>query len=247
MTINGFSCNSPEVIFSFLIIPRWVFLKWVGECNSSDFPWRISCSSPRSRHSRVKVGVLRRHSHPKILTVSSVIWNIYFSLLVGVNTSFALSLRAWSSDASICSHSSMSATKMSPFQILPACNAHPTNIPGKTFDPNWCSLDWSFADRGRYPTIAPNGITGPSKWHSEPPFLWCLPIRPEILNVSQKAVTFQESPTIRYPDRTAEVPSFTLRTALSAIPFVSDLCGVDVQWFQDNSSQDMPNSKEMSV
>ena len=30
------------------------------------------------------------------------------------------------------------------------------------------------------------------------------------------------------PDRnnTAEVPSFTLRTALSAIPFVSDLCGV---------------------
>ena len=33
-------------------------------------------------------------------------------------------------------------------------------------------------------------------------------------------------PTIRYPDRTAEstadVPSFVLRTALSAIPFVSD-------------------------
>ena len=28
---------------------------------------------------------------------------------------------------------------------------------------------------------------------------------------------------------TAEVPSFTLRTALSAIPFISDLCGVDVQ------------------
>ena len=27
----------------------------------------------------------------------------------------------------------------------------------------------------------------------------------------------------------AEVPSFTLRTALSAIPSVSDLCGVDVQ------------------
>ena len=33
-----------------------------------------------------------------------------------------------------------------------------------------------------------------------------------------------------------EVPSFTLRTALSAIPFVSDLCGVDVQWFQERSS-----------
>ena len=32
-------------------------------------------------------------------------------------------------------------------------------------------------------------------------------------------------------NNTAEVPSFTLRTALSAIPFVSDLCGVDFQWF----------------
>ena len=27
------------------------------------------------------------------------------------------------------------------------------------------------------------------KWHSEPPFVWCLPIKQEILNVSQKAVT----------------------------------------------------------
>ena len=51
------------------------------------------------------------------------------------------------------------------------------------------------------------------------------------------------------PDRnnTADVPSFTLHTALSAIPFVSDLCGVDVQWFQERSSQDLPNSKELSV
>ena len=39
---------------------------------------------------------------------------------------------------------------------------------------------------------------------------------------------------------TADVPSFTLRTALSAIPFVSDPCGVDVQWFQENSLQDFP-------
>ena len=31
-------------------------------------------------------------------------------------------------------------------------------------------------------------------------------------------------------NKTAEVPSFNLRTALSAIPFVSDLCGVDVQY-----------------
>ena len=36
---------------------------------------------------------------------------------------------------------------------------------------------------------------------------------------------------------TADVPFFTVRTALPAIPFLSDLCGIDVQWLQDNSSQ----------
>ena len=43
---------------------------------------------------------------------------------------------------------------------------------------------------------------------------------------------------------TADVPSFILRTALSAILIISDLCGVDVQWFQERSSQYVPNSKE---
>ena len=37
-------------------------------------------------------------------------------------------------------------------------------------------------------------------------------------------------------DNAAKVPSFTLRTALSTIQFVSDLCGVDMQWFQERSS-----------
>ena len=46
---------------------------------------------------------------------------------------------------------------------------------------------------------------------------------------------------------TADVPSFTLRTALSAIPFVSEWWGVDVQWFQERSPQAWPNSKELSV
>ena len=48
-------------------------------------------------------------------------------------------------------------------------------------------------------------------------------------------------------NRTADVSYFTLRTAPSVIPFVSDLCGVDVQLLQDNSSQDLPNSEELSV
>ena len=38
---------------------------------------------------------------------------------------------------------------------------------------------------------------------------------------------------------TADVRSFTMRTALFAIPFVSDLCSIDVQRFLCNSSQDL--------
>ena len=60
------------------------------------------------------------------------------------------------------------------------------------------------------------------------------PIRQEILNVSHIGITFHEiPPLLPTPDcnSTADVPPSTLRTAFSAIPFVSDLCGVDVQWF----------------
>ena len=46
---------------------------------------------------------------------------------------------------------------------------------------------------------------------------------------------------------TVDVPSLILRTALSAIPLVSDLCGVDVEWLQERSSQDLPNSRELSL
>ena len=46
---------------------------------------------------------------------------------------------------------------------------------------------------------------------------------------------------------TADVPSFTRRTALSAMPFVSDRWGVDVPWFHDKTSHAFPNSIELSV
>ena len=73
-----------------------------------------------------------------------------------VNTSFAMSLFAWTSDASIFSNSSMSATKMSPFQIPPTYTTYPRNIRGKTFLPNWWSL-------GRWhSTNESTGISGPS-------------------------------------------------------------------------------------
>ena len=74
--------------------------------------------------------VPRRCPLPKILTVPSATGGINLSPFIGVNSSFALSLLAWISDASVSSNSSMSATVMSPFQILPAYNAYPRNIPG---------------------------------------------------------------------------------------------------------------------
>ena len=46
-------------------------------------------------------------------------------------------------------------------------------------------------------------------------------------------------------NNTAKIPCFTLCTALSAIPFVSDLRGVDVQRFQ--SSQTWSNFEELSL
>ena len=69
------------------------------------------------------------------LAVPSEFGNMKFSPFFGDNTSSALSLLAWSSDASICANSSTSAIKRSPFQIRPAYNAQPRNIPGKTLGP----------------------------------------------------------------------------------------------------------------
>ena len=46
------------------------------------------------------------------------------------------------------SNSSMSATRISPFQIPPAINAYLRCIPGKTSLPNWWTLDWSLAEIG---------------------------------------------------------------------------------------------------
>ena len=48
------------------------------------------------------------------------------------------------------------------------------------------------------------------KVHSKPPFIWCLPTRQEILNVSQIAVTFHRNPpTILFPDLIATIPQMS--------------------------------------
>ena len=75
-----------------------------GEERPSDSPRRTSCSSPRSGHFLIKV--LRLHLLQKFSLVHLRLGTLFF-IFMGVNTSFALSLLARISDASICSNSPM--------------------------------------------------------------------------------------------------------------------------------------------
>ena len=110
----------PPQQWSFETCPRiWQF--WLH--HHTEVVSSKSISSPPSGRSLIKVCVLRTWSPSGSFTVPSATGNMNFSPFSGVSTSFALSFLAWSSDASISSNSSMSATIMSPFQILAACKA----------------------------------------------------------------------------------------------------------------------------
>ena len=146
-----------------------------------------------------------------------------------IKTSFAFHLPRYISDASIFSNSSISAIRVSHFQIPPAIKACPRKLPGNTFLPNWWILAWSLADVGRYSTCTPNGTTSSFfEWFTKSSLIWSFPICQEVLNISQIAIAFHKS----WPPL-ADVPSFTRRTARSAIPFVSARWGVDVLRFHD--------------
>ena len=62
--------------------------------------------------------------------------------------------------------------------------------------------------------------------------------RRQLSHSMESAHQFSSSPDC---NNTADVPSFTLRTALSAIPFAYNLCGLHVQ---ERTSQALPNSKK---
>ena len=132
-----------------------------------------------------------------------------------------------------------------PFQIQ-----YPKKIPGRTFWSNWwrhrsvCDkIEW-------YSTIDLKSITGPPKWFSISSFVRCCLVRWEILDMSQMTIVFMKSiPHVSFKSdyyNTADVPSFSLRIALSATSFVSELTDVDARWFQNRSSHTLPNSKELS-
>ena len=100
------------------------------------------------RFSRLRSGFSEFVVSPWQFCCTICYWDLKYYPNCGVNTSFALVLRGRVSDASMFSNSSMSATRISPFQILPAIDAYPKNISGNTFLPNWWCLDWSRAEIG---------------------------------------------------------------------------------------------------
>ena len=101
---------------------------WVGECNSSAFPRRISflLLVPEEPGSRRMFSDAVSPQRVLTLHLRLGIWSFHF--FAALTLPLTLSLRAWSSDASISSNSSVSATIMSPFQIPPAYNAQPLSI-----------------------------------------------------------------------------------------------------------------------
>ena len=78
------------------------------------------------------------------------------------------------------------------------------------------------------------------------------PVCQEVLDISQIVIAFHRiCPPFFHPilieAKQLKYNSSTLRTALSAMQFVSDRWGVDVLLLHDNSSQDLPHSNEPYV
>ena len=214
------------------------------------FSVSFALSSLPIGRSRIKVDVLSSWSLPRTLVRPSASGKIKFPFSSRDITSLP-SLFEWMSDASIVSNSSRSATNMSPFRIHPVYKVYPSNNPGKTFFPNWWTLDWSFAEIRQHTTSEPNGMIGSLNGFPKRLSFGVFPqdkrswmFRRQVQHSMESAHQFSSRPDCK---NTAEVPSFHLGTALSSIPFVSDRCGVDVQWFQEKSSQALPNSKELSA
>ena len=189
--------------------------------------------SPWIGRRRIKVDVLSSWSPPEVLFRPSAIGKNKFSLFGKYHLfrieSFRVDFR--------CVHS---------FQLLKVCDqyVHPSKfsprrerirgtIPGKTFFPNSWIRDWSFAVIGWYSTNEPNGIIGPLNGCPQNVFhrasshqkigLWRFADRCNVFH-GICPPTFHLDPIATIQQR---VPSFTLRTALSAIPLVlrSVWCG----------------------
>ena len=113
------------------------------------------------------------------------------------------------------SMSSQGTTSKSPFQPLPALTSYPIKIPRRIVEPTWCV-------RASYSGLI--GVTRPSK---ETLNRWPEAASSNSYVVMNIAQTAENIPLLRptvhlYPlcTNAAAVPSWTRRTAPSAIPFV---------------------------
>ena len=251
MTINEFSCNGPEDTSSFLIIPCWVVLKWGWKYNSSDFPWRISRSSPRSRRSRVKVDILRRCSPHRfwLFHLRREIWIFHFfaALRLPLHGAFWRWVHMRPSPPflhNVCDHN------------VSFPDSHRVqNITEKCTWQDVCSkLMQSRLIFRRNKVIFEHCA---KRYHWSVKMVSRIAFHVVSAQQTRDLQCFADSnsipwnpPTIRYPDRTAIAPQMSL-LSLCALLFrqshFSDLCGVDVQWFQERSSNALPNSRELSV
>ena len=121
MTINVIPCDRPEIVSGFPVISQCFYrLRPVRLSLKTVFVLFVSCKVVLNSDGSSENLIFSRQ-----LSFSICDWEYELYTLFGVIISFAWSLRACISHASKFSSSSMSATKISPFQIPPAYNAHP--------------------------------------------------------------------------------------------------------------------------
>ena len=192
----------------------------------SEFPWS---SSPRDLHSwgrsRLRVDSRTPWSLPNNSAVLSAIGNFNYSPLLGVNTSFALSLGAWISDVS----KFQAPQCMLPKCLLPTFPPHILQIQG-------IFLVFSHQIGGALTGHAQKSVdTQPLHQTQQRGLKMVLRIvfhqvfshLPEGIEhfADSKSIPFNQ-PTTFHPIQIAIIllmfPSCTLRTSLSAIPCVSD-------------------------
>ena len=159
------------------------------------------------------------------------------SPFVGVNTSFALSLRAWSSEASISSKSAMSDVSFpnSPLHTIHYRAMYLARLLDQTDVVSIC-LSKSWGDIR--PLLQKVSLVRWKAFRAAFHMVFSQQKEdPEYF--AGRSNTPWNPPTIHWPDLTATAPQMSL-LSLNALLFLqshlfSELCGVDVQWFQDNS------------
>ena len=214
--------------------------------DQSDSPWStLLSSSSRAWWSRIDVDLRTTLLSSRQLDRSIGDKDCAILTIFGMRTTtFALTIRAWISDSSKCSSSSLPRPLWS-FQILSANKAYQKNISSETFVPNWRS-HWSSAEIGNIPTIALVGMIGAS---------CCSPIRlPHSVFQSAQHFAYSKKHSIEsahqfYPSLIATIPQtsfYSLHCSVRNTIFGSMRCRWDeMRW--DETMTARPPGKRSSM